>query len=172
MDEGPASGGIDYPGLVTAALKSVLRDVLRRAAEEGFPGDHHLFISFLTGAPGVSVPPRLRKEFPEEMTIVLQHQFWGLTVDEDAFAVQLRFGGVLERLTIPWDALVAFADPSVPFGLRFTPAADPEASAEAPKDADVASSKPAGARTEGKAKVVAFRPSGKATTARPRRPRR
>jgi len=172
MGDEPAPGGIDYPGLVTAALKSVLRDVLRRAAEEGFPGDHHLFISFLTGAPGVSVPPRLRKEFPEEMTIVLQHQFWGLIVDEDAFSVQLRFGGVLERLTIPWDALVAFADPSVPFGLRFAATGDPDASGEATKDADAAPSKPARARTEGEPKVVAFRPSRKETPAKPRKPRR
>jgi hypothetical protein len=163
--EGEAPAGIDYPALVGAALRSVLKDVLARVAEAGFPGEHHLFISFRTDAPGVSVPPRLLKQHPQEMTIVLQHQFWGLTVEEGAFSVQLRFGGVLERLTVPWDALVAFADPSVPFGLRFTPPSEPGAPPEAEGEAAPAAPA-AGPTTEAgpadEAKVVAFRPARKA----------
>jgi hypothetical protein len=171
MGEDSAAGGIDYPGLVTAALKGVLRGVLRRAAESGFPGEHHLFISFRTGAPGVSVPARLRKEFPKEMTIVLQHQFWGLTVDEDAFSVQLRFGGILERLTVPWDALIAFADPSVPFGLRFA-TDDADGPPQAPTAVPAAESTPPPSRPEGEGKVVAFPPPRGASPPARRKPRR
>jgi hypothetical protein len=163
MGERPAPPAIDYPGLVTTALKGVLREVLRRAAEAGFPGDHHLFISFRTRVPGVTLPTRLRKEFPEEMTIVLQHQFWGLAVDEEAFSVQLRFGGVLEGLRVPWDALVAFADPSVPFGLSFE--ALPRAG-EAPPEGAAAAATPA------KDKVVEFRYPRETVRTGNRKPRR
>jgi hypothetical protein len=156
------SAGFDYPGLVTTALKGVLREVLRRVADSGFPGEHHLFISFRTDAPGVTLAARLRASHPREMTIVLQHQFWGLAADDDGFSVQLRFGGALERLTVPWDAVVAFADPSVPFGLRFAPADEDPAPAEvgAPpaEDAETPRDTPA---VKGAAKVVAFRPAGR-----------
>jgi hypothetical protein len=119
--------GFDYPRLVVDALRGVARSVLGRAAEEGLPGDHHFYVSFRTDAPGVEVSPHLRRQHPAEMTIVLQNQFWGLEVDEDRFAVTLRFGGRPERLVVPFAALVAFADPSADFGLRFDAKPEPPA---------------------------------------------
>jgi len=93
--------------------------VLSDAAKKGLPGDHHFFISFDTHADGVRISDRLRAQYPEEMTIILQHQFWDLVVEDDRFAITLSFGGRHERLTIPFSALTAFADPSVKFGLQF-----------------------------------------------------
>ena len=101
------------------ALRGVVRAALIRANETGLPGNHHFYISFRTGAPGVVVPDFLRARYPEEMTIVLQHQFWGLDVEESQFAVTLSFNKTQQRLVIPFAALTAFADPSVPFGLQF-----------------------------------------------------
>ena len=99
----------------------MVRGLLTRAAAEGLPGDHHFYLTFGTTAPGVGIAPRLRHQYPEEMTIVLQHQFWDLSVDGDAFSVTLRFGASSERLTVPFLALRAFADPSCGFGLRLAP---------------------------------------------------
>jgi hypothetical protein len=154
--------GFDYAGLVAGALRGVVRDVLRKVASDGLVGEQHLYLSFRTGAPGLDLPAHLRKQFPREMTIVLQNQFWGLAVAEDAFSVQLRFGGKLERLTVPFAALVAFADPSVPFGLRFEgAAAEDEGEASLPATAPAGRPVgPASAET-GDAKVVAFRPGRK-----------
>ena len=108
-----------YPELMERALKSVVRAALDLIADDGLPGEHHLYITFRTEAPGVDITPRLRAQYPEEMTVVLQHQFWGLETDDDGFEVTLSFGGISERLVIPWDAMVGFVDPSVEFGLRF-----------------------------------------------------
>ncbi len=108
-----------YPELMERALKSVVRAALDLIADDGLPGEHHLYITFRTEAPGVDITPRLRAQYPEEMTVVLQHQFWGLETDDDGFEVTLSFDGISERLVIPWDAMVGFADPSVEFGLRF-----------------------------------------------------
>lgn len=113
-----AGPGIDYPALMRGALLDVVRRVLERAAEEGLPGEHHFYLTFGTAEEGVDIPAALRKRFPEEMTIVLQHQYGNLAVDEAGFAVTLRFGGRPERLVVPWGALRAFADPSVEFGFR------------------------------------------------------
>jgi hypothetical protein len=115
MCEGP----LDYARLVREALLEVPRRALRVAAREGLPGEHHFYVSFRTGHPGVSVSPSLRARHPEEMTVVLQHQYWDLAVGDDAFSVTLRFGGVPERLHVPFAALTAFADPEAEFGLRF-----------------------------------------------------
>ena len=115
MCEGP----VDYARLVREALLEVPRRALRLAAREGLPGEHHFYLSFRTGHPGVSVSPSLRARHPEEMTVVLQHQYWDLAVGDDAFSVTLRFGGVPERLHVPFAALTAFADPAAEFGLRF-----------------------------------------------------
>jgi len=123
--DGDASEWLDYPALVRAALLDVVRRVLARAAEEELPGDHHFYLTFGTGDDGVELAPRLRRQFPDEMTIVLQHQFWNLAVDEACFAVTLRFGGASERLVVPWAALRSFVDPSVGFGLQLQPAAAP-----------------------------------------------
>ena len=108
-----------YPELMEKALKGVVRAALDRVADGGLPGAHHLYITFRTDAPGVEIAPRLRAQYPDEMAIVLQHQFWGLETDDDGFRVTLTFGGISEPLKIPWDALIGFADPSVEFGLRF-----------------------------------------------------
>ncbi len=166
-DEGPVE--FDYAGLVAGALRGVVRDVLRKVESHGLVGEQHLYLSFRTKATGLELPAQLRKQFPKEMTIVLQNQFWGLTVDEDAFSVQLKFGGRLERLRVPFAALVAFADPSVPFGLRFEGSeaeGEDEAAAKAPTPIDRLSA-PAGV-PEADAKVVAFRSPRKKAGPEPR----
>lgn len=112
--------GIDYPGLLRRATLGLVREALELAASEGLPGDHHFFLTFRTTEDGVELPASLARQYPETMTIVLQHQFWSLDVGDEGFAVTLRFGGQHERLRVPWDALTAFLDPSVPFGLDFT----------------------------------------------------
>jgi uncharacterized protein len=152
----------DYAGLVAGALRGVVRDVLRKVKSDGLVGEQHLYLSFHTSAPGLDLPAHLRKQFPKEMTIVLQNQFWGLLVDDEAFSVQLKFGGRLERLTVPFAALVAFADPSVPFGLRFE-ASDAlgEDEVSLPAPAPVERPAPRPAPEKGTPKVVAFRPARK-----------
>ncbi len=124
-----------YPELMERALKGVVRAALDLAAADGLPGEHHLYITFRTEAPGVDITPRLKAQYPDEMTIVLQHQFWGLQTDDDGFEVTLSFGGISERLVVPWDAMIGFVDPSVEFGLRF--GADLEAVLEGEVDEDV-----------------------------------
>jgi hypothetical protein len=109
---------IRYDLLVQDALKGVVRKVLIDA-KDGLPGEHHFYISFKTDFPGVRLSNRLREKYPQEMTIVLQHQFWDLNVTEHTFEVGLSFSNIPERLLIPFDALVAFFDPSVEFGLKF-----------------------------------------------------
>ncbi|MGJ3264552.1 MAG: SspB family protein [Salinarimonas sp.] len=110
---------IRYDLLVQDALKGVVRKVLSDAARDGLPGEHHFYVSFQTAFPGVRLSSRMREKYPDTMTIVLQHQFWDLIVNEHAFEVGLSFGGVPERLLVPYDALTGFFDPSVQFGLKF-----------------------------------------------------
>ncbi|GGC84118.1 SspB family protein [Chelatococcus reniformis] len=110
---------IRYDLLVQNALKGVVRKVLADTARDGLPPEHHFYISFRTDAPGTRVSNRLREKYPEEMTIVLQHQFWDLGVNEHTFEVGLSFSGVPERLLVPFDAITGFFDPSVQFGLKF-----------------------------------------------------
>ena len=112
---------IRYDLLVQDALRSVVRRVLSDAARNGLPGEHHFNISFKTSAAGVGVPASMRQKYPEEMTIVLQHEFWDLAVDADGFEVSLNFSRRPERLKIPFDAIVGFSDPSVPFGFKLEP---------------------------------------------------
>jgi hypothetical protein len=116
-----ATDHIRYDVLARDALRGVLRRVLTDAAEHGLPGEHHFFITFLSTAEGVKLSPRLLAQYPQEMTIILQHQFWDLTVSEDRFEVGLSFGGVAERLVVPFNAIKSFFDPSVKFGLQFEP---------------------------------------------------
>ena len=114
-----ATDHIRYDVLARDALRGVLRRVLTDAAEHGLPGEHHFFITFLSTADGVKLSPRLLAQYPEEMTIILQHQFWDLTVTEDRFEVGLSFGGIPERLVVPFNSIKSFFDPSVQFGLQF-----------------------------------------------------
>ena len=110
---------IRYDLLVQEALRGVVRKVLADAARDGLPGDHNFYITFRTDAPGVRISPRTREKFPEEITIILQHQFWDLEVTDTGFQVGLSFSNVPELLTVPFDAIRGFFDPSVQFGLKF-----------------------------------------------------
>ena len=127
---------IRYDILTQDALRGVVRQVLTDAAKKGLPGEHHFFITFDTKAPGVRLSARMREQYPEEMTIVLQHQFWDLKVSEDNFEVGLSFGGVPESLLVPFDAIKSFFDPSIQFGLQFetiAEAAAPKSDKQEPK---------------------------------------
>lgn len=115
---------IRYDLLVRDALRTVVRRVVADVAKNGLPGEHHFYISFDTRAPGVKISPRLRGQYPEEMTIVLQHQFWDLAATDTAIEVGLSFSGIPERLVVPYEALKGFFDPSVQFGLEFEVAGD------------------------------------------------
>ncbi len=111
--------GIDYGNLMHRAMRGLIQQVLTRVANDGLPGAHHFFITFDTTHPGVGMADWLRARYPAEMTIVLQHWFENLSVDDEGFAVTLNFGNQPEPLRIPFDALRTFVDPSVEFGLRF-----------------------------------------------------
>ncbi|ABS66666.1 SspB family protein [Xanthobacter versatilis] len=124
---------IRYDLLAQEALRSVVRRVLLDVAKTGLPGEHHFYISFDTRAPGVRLSQRMLEKYPEEMTIVLQHQFWDLIVTDTTFEVGLSFGGIPERLLVPFSALKGFFDPSVKFGLQFELAAN-ESEAEESDD--------------------------------------
>ena len=108
-----------YDALVDDALRSVVRRVLTQVAEKGLPGSHHFYISFRSTDPGVELPEYLRAKYPEEMTIVLQHQYWDLILGPDSFEVTVSFNKQQERIKVPFAALSAFVDPSVRFGLQF-----------------------------------------------------
>jgi uncharacterized protein len=145
---------IRYDLLTQDALRSMIRTVLSDAAVKGLPGEHHFFITFDTRADGVRMSTRLKASYPDEMTIVLQHQFWDLTVGDDDFDVGLAFNGIPERLHIPLKAVKAFMDPSVQFGLQFT--VEAEAATEGQAGADVPPEAPAA--TEAKP-VAAAKPT-------------
>lgn len=119
---------IDYEALAQDAMRGLVRNVLQRTAKSGLPGDHHFYISFDTNAPGVSISKRLREKYPNEMTIVLQHRFWDLSVGEERFEVKLTFDGIPERVVVPFGAIKVFFDPSVRYGLQFE---EPDFNAEA-----------------------------------------
>ncbi len=110
---------IDYPGMIDSAMRGVVRDALIHVDKFGLPGEHHFFISFQTNYPGVSISPQLKSRYPEEITIVVQHQFWDLKITDKQFSIMLSFNNIPEKLVVPFDALTAFADPSIKFGLQF-----------------------------------------------------
>lgn len=114
---------MDYNRMVETALRNVVRQALERARDDGLPGAHHFYLSFHTEDPDVVLADHLRAKYPDEMTIVVQHQFWGLEVEDDVFEITLSFNKVHERLRVPFRALTGFFDPSVQFGLQFQPAA-------------------------------------------------
>jgi hypothetical protein len=130
---------IRYDLLAQQALRGVVRTVLADVAKKGLPGEHHFKITFNTTAPGVRLSDRLRAQYPETMTIILQHQFWDLTVADRGFEVGLSFGGITERLMVPFDAIIAFYDPAVQFGFQFEAM---DAAADEQSDAEGAEKRP------------------------------
>ncbi len=110
---------IGYQALTDTALRGVVREALRRIEKQGLIGPHHFYLTFKTRAPGVDIPDFLREQYPDEMTIILQHQFWGLKIKEDQFEVTLTFKKLPATLVVPFEALTAFVDPGVQFGLQF-----------------------------------------------------
>ena len=136
-DETPPVDEMHYEQLAQDALRGVIRSALERAARpEGIPGAHHFYITFKTKAPGVSVPPDVLAKYPDEMTVVLQHQYWDLTVEADRFSVMLKFGGVPKVLSMPYAAVTRFYDPSVQFLLQFEMPAMIEEPAEPEPEAE------------------------------------
>ena len=129
---------IGYPVLIQNALRHVVHDALQRAAgADGLPGEHHFYVTFLTGADGVDIPERLVEEYPDEMTIVIKRHFWDLEVGPTSFSIGLSFSGKPETLTLPYAAITRFVDPSVPFGLELQ---SPPTPAEMLSDDDAAAS--------------------------------
>jgi uncharacterized protein len=110
---------IDYEALQQDAMRGVVRAALYQVVKSGLPGDHHFYVSFLTQSPGVILSKRLKEKYPHEMTIVLQHRFWDLIVNDERFEVKLTFDGIPERLVVPFGSIKVFIDPSVRFGLQF-----------------------------------------------------
>ncbi len=147
---------IPYSELIDGAMRAVVREVLRKAAKSGLPGDHHFYVTFRTDHPGVKISETLKARYAREMTIVLQHQFWDFRVDDDQFHVTLTFSGVPERLTIPFSALTAFADPAVKFGLQFNPTGEEGANAPLQYDDASAESGEMKAAMEGAAEIISL----------------
>jgi hypothetical protein len=134
---------IRYDLLVQDALRSVVRKVLGDAAKDGLRGEHHFNISFKTHAPGVALPNSIKQRYPDEMAIILQHEFWDLTVAAEHFEVSLNFSRRPERVSVPFDAITGFSDPSVPFGFKLEPRAADPAVAPAPQSTAAPTSMPA-----------------------------
>lgn len=123
-----ATDYIGYDNLTQAAMRGVVREALKLAdSENGLPGDHHFYLTFRTKAPGVKMADYLIERFPEDMTIVIQHQFWDLEVEDGHFEIVLKFSGVPQHLFVPYSAITRFVDPSVNFGLTFESAVKDEA---------------------------------------------
>jgi hypothetical protein len=146
---------LPYEKWIEQALRHVVAQAIEHVAVEGLPGGHHFYITFRTGHPGVQLPQRVKAQYPQEMTIVLQHQFWDLSLNRETQSIQvgLSFGGVPSKLVIPLDAVVEFADPHIRYGLRFQaietlpadepPPDEPDAAAESPVDAEAKDAEPA-----------------------------
>lgn len=113
---------MNYDLMTEQAMRGIIRDALKRVLrEDGLPGDHHFYISFLTGYDGLDIDETLAQKYPEDMTIVLEHQFWDLSVNEDDFEVTLKFNGIPKHIKVPYLSITRFHDPSVHFTLEFTP---------------------------------------------------
>jgi hypothetical protein len=155
-DVRPAESLIPYERWTDDALREVVLRALELAQREGLPGDHHYYVTFRTDHPGAKLPGHLRARYPQEMTIVLQHQFEALQVDRAAgqFSVRLYFGGVPATLAVPLAALTGFADPAVRYGLRFQPALEDAAAAEPPAAEEPPAPKPG--EPDGQAQVVSL----------------
>ncbi len=146
-----------YDLMAQEALRGVVRRALDVAAKKGLPGEHHFYISFRTDAPGVEISEKLKKQYPEEITIVLQHQFYHLDVRDDGFSVDLTFNKVPEKLVVPYAAVQGFFDPSVQFGLQFEVKKPEGAPAEAPKAEPAREDKPAPSGDAAVVSLDAFR---------------
>lgn len=151
---------IRYDLLVQEALRSVVRKVLADTARNGLVGDHHFNITFKTQAPGVVVPASVKQRFPDEVSIILQHEFWDLVVAHDAFEVSLHFSRKPERLTVPFDSITGFTDPSVPFGFKLEPRVS-----EAAGRASTAEEEEKGTRSSAPAKPTQVKPSAERASA-------
>ena len=152
---------LPYETWIEQALRHVVAQAIEHVAVQGLPGGHHFYITFRTDHPGVDIPQRIRAQYPTEMTIVLQHQFWDLGFDRDTKTIQvgLSFGGVPSKLVIPLDAVVEFADPHIRYGLRFQPSEPPAAEAaatEAPAPTAEAEADPPAAKDAEPAQVVSL----------------
>jgi hypothetical protein len=158
---------IRYDLLTREALRSVVRRVLSDVAKSGLPGEHHFYITFDTQASGVRLPPRLREDYPDAMTIVLQHQFYELDVGEQSFAVGLSFGGAVERLTVPFEAITGFVDPSVQFGLQFETLVEGEETAADETPAAPAEAKPTRTRKVADKPAAVEKPAAGEKAAKP-----
>ena len=154
---------IRYDVLAQEALRGLVRKVLAEVAQTGLPGEHHFFVTFDTRHPGVRISSRLKAEYPNEMTVVMQHQFWDLTVTDTAFEVGLSFHGAPERLHVPFRAINGFVDPHASFGVKFDPppelaavasAEDGARSAEEPAEAPAGAQEAAPAKAEGGSAAV------------------
>jgi uncharacterized protein len=162
-----ATDHIRYDLLAQNALRGVVRTVLADVAKKGLPGEHHFKITFNTTAPGVRLSDRMRAQYPEAMTIILQHQFWDMRVDETGFEVGLSFGGVPELLGVPFEAVTAFFDPAVQFGFQFETLDAAGADGQsAPQAAPVVDKRPGPAGT-GKADLKAVETQPAAFDAQP-----
>ena len=152
---------LPYETWIEQALRHVVAQAIEHVAVRGLPGGHHFYLTFRTDYPGVELPPRVRAQYPQDMTIVLQHQFWDLGFDRESQTIQvgLSFGGVPSRLIIPLSAVVEFADPHIRYGLRFQPTAPPDAASPAPAGAGAAEppSPPAAAEPGQVVSLDAFR---------------
>lgn len=133
---------IDYEAMVQTALRDVVKKSIMHAAKGGLQGDHHFYVTFATEHPGVEMPNYLREQYGEEITIVLQYEFWDLSSDNHGFHVTLCFDDSHEKLYIPYTALISFVDPSVKFGLQFTPTSEDFLETGKTIKADKAASKP------------------------------
>ena len=160
-DDGPAGRPdslLPYDAWTEEALRHVVVRALAHVGAEGMPGEHHFYVSFRTNRPGVTIPARLLAQYPHEMTIVLQHQFWDLQVDEGEgwFSVGLSFGNIPTTLVVPFEAVTAFADPHVQFGLRFRPPGDEAANDESEAPAVAPDPEPAADAKEEAPQVVSL----------------
>jgi len=159
---------IGYQALLDAALRGVVRDALRRIEKQGLIGSHHFYLTFKTNFEGVDIPSFLAEQYPDEMTIILQHQFWGLKVREDEFEVALTFRKLPATLVIPFTALTKFFDPGVPFGLEFKTQEEPAPKAAPKPVTSTAEATPllqkseSDAETMAEEKPVAEKPAGEA----------
>lgn len=151
----PPPPALDYRLWIAESLRHVVRRALEQVAAEGLPPEHHFLVSFATPAPGVVLPAFLRERYPDEITVVLENQFWDLVADEEGFSVTLTFAGARQRVFAPWPAVTAFADPGAELALRFVPGGGEEAEAGTEdRAAAVAEEKPPEETGDGGGEVV------------------